>query len=540
MKLLELCPQEERTALVHEAWTKVRTMDEWWRFRGELALGPHLRESSAAEASADLLYLLRSKPRLLEDLGAFGNDTKWLEKILDSLPEEECRAVLRDARVAAQRIGDDPVRGQAVLKLAQNLPVGATREEVVRNVSAALGDSAESWKADDRLEVAEALCDLGLLHAAAVTLRAYNDTDLRWLDSDRFAVCVGATLPVLGAEDKDLLLNELLGAGIIQADWNSKVEGLDLVAAEASDSLFYEAIQAVHHIENQAARAASLPRLLPRLVGNERVAALAEAKIAIEQLESNSERAFAAGELLACVNDSEREELWGMIQALPSAIDRAEAVKAVVDRLSEQRRSEIVEHFEYEFMKANPASLPLGPFEGLAKYIDYEKLPSFLEKIHAAPKGLRRLEAMTAVVEAMDSPARTEAAAETLETLRKEMIADRAGFSLPSDYGLGSLVARITPYLPETSLEPTMEFAQALSDLRERTLAIRCVADRLELLDSIRIDVWLRAMRRSGERSRGTALADLGALSSLMGKIGGSELLLASIHTMENVARWWP
>jgi hypothetical protein len=540
IKLLELCPQEERTALVNEAWTKVRTMSEWWRFRSELAIAPHLTESSASEASADLLYLLRSQPDLLEDLGTFGDDTKWLEKILDSLPEEECRAVLRDARVATQRIGDDPDRGQAVLKLAQNLPVGATREEVIRNVSAAIVDSAESWEADDRLGVAEALCDLGVLHDAALILGMNHGADLRWLNSDRFAACVRATLPILEPEDKDRLLNDLLGAGIKQVGWTSKVEGLDLVVAEASDSLFYEAIQEVHHIESQATRAASLPSLLPRLVGNERVAALAEAKIAIEQLEPNSERAFALGELLACVDDSEYEELWIMVQALPSAVNRAEAVEAVADRLSEQRRSEIVKLFEHEFIKADPASLPLGPFEGLAKYIDCEKLPSFLEKIHAAPQGFRRLKAMTTVVRVMDSSARTEAAAETLDTLREEMIADRAGFSLPNDYGRGSLVARITPYLPEVSVEPAMEFAQALSDLRERTLAVRGVADKLELLGSIRVDVWLRAMRRSGERSRGIALADLGALSSLMEKIGGSELLLESIHTVENVVRWWP
>jgi hypothetical protein len=347
-------------------------------------------------------------------------------------------------------------------------------------------------------------------------------------------------LPVLGTEEKDRLLNDLLHAEIEQVHLGSKVKGLDLVVAEGSNSLFHETIEAVHGIDDKVVRAALLPRLLPRLVDGEHVAGLAEAKIAIAQLESDSDRAYAIGELLACVNNSERDELWEMVQALSSVVNQAQVVGAVADKLSGPKRSQIVENFEQEFIEATSTSLPLEPFASLAKYIDQKKLPSFFEKIHAAPIGLPRLEAMTAAVEAMDSSVRTEAAAETLESLRQRMAVDRAAFSSRSDYRHGSLVARISPYLPETSLETAMEFAQTLSELGERMLAVHSVADRVEALGCERVGVWLRAMRRCGEHSRDVALGDLGEFSSLMKQIGGTELLVASILAIENVTRWWP
>jgi hypothetical protein len=122
----------------------------------------------------------------------------------------------------------------------------------------------------------------------------------------------------------------------------------------------------------------------------------------------------------------------------------------------------------------------------------------------------------------------------------EQLGAERAAGNIPYEAGLGTLVATLAASVPAAGLGLAMEAAQAIDTLSERKRAVRGVADRLRLMDDIGADVWLRAMKRSGARPRNTALADLGALSSLVGKLGGRELLQEGILAVERVTHWWP
>jgi hypothetical protein len=509
-RLAELGYPKEALAAVR----KINNKDQ--RSEALTRLVPHLAE-------------LGYPKRALEVVREIGHEQRQVEALTRLAP---CLAELgypKEALAAARKIRHGPTRAQVLVRLAPHLPEPLLRKALL--VVLKIGKEREHVEMMARL-AQDLLPELLSRKAWVATLRIGNE----W---DRVEALVG-----LARYLPEPLLREALAAVLKIRDEDVQVWALAGLAPYLPETLrgqvVWEVLAAAREIGDELRRAEALAGLASYLPQE----LLREALTVALAIQDERRRSEALTGLAPNLPESLLWEALGAIRESESESWRSEALARLAPNLPESllwKALEAAREIRSEYWS--------GALVGLATRLAELGYPNKALAVVCAINGKdQRAEALAGLVPHLPEPLKREALREALVATREIGGRDYVEYGEMTRAKRRHRNRKFTRILDERDI---MGMGWHLGiwkgSLVFRAKALTKLAPRLNSLSrSTLAKLWLEdrggtnLLHVLATRSRRDLLADIGALVTVIAKLGGEEAVFETFHAIQDVGRWWP
>jgi hypothetical protein len=226
-------------------------------------------------------------------------------------------------------------------------------------------------------------------------------------------------------------------------------------------------------------------------------------------------------------------EALAIARAVPNTLERLTAFEKIAPHLSEPRLRELLtltEEFTFEGSRWSIYAV-IAP-----RFAELGNLEAALQVMLAIEGYQRR--ALTAARVAAYAPTRrndlTEHAMAIVRNAQREL-------EESEDWWQAEALSRITPYLTGNALDEAFKMALEITDLNARAGPLSELSLRLTESPSRQVQqLWSHAIHRSATRSRPNLLSDLRALSPIINKLGGPEVVREITSDIYDIGQCWP